>query len=52
MKSAHGGWISRGPGKGKDRDQNIETGKVEGSTVGRAGGRKGMANTAGDIFTY
>ena len=34
-KSAHGGWISRGLGsrglgKGKDRDQNLSTGKTEG----------------------
>ena len=28
-KKAHGGWISRGLGKEKDRDQNMAIGKAE-----------------------
>ena len=27
-KSAHGGWVSRGLGKGNDRDQNMAMGKT------------------------
>ena len=30
-KPAHGRWISRGLGKGKDRDQNIATSSVSGN---------------------
>ena len=46
-KSAHGEWISRRLGKGKDRDQNMATGKAEvGRQIGRSEGRKGMAKGA------
>ena len=38
-KKAHGGWISRGLGKGKNRDQNMATGKVEvGQWIGQIRG--------------
>ena len=30
-KKAHGGWINRGLGKGKDGDQNVATGRAEGN---------------------
>ena len=45
-KSAHGGWVSRGLGKGKDRDQNLATGQAEGSRWDRSEGRKDMAKEA------
>ena len=38
-KSARGGWISRGLGKGNDRYQNMATGKAEvGQQIGQVRG--------------
>ena len=35
-KSAHGGWIGRGLGKGKDRNQNLVTVNSEGNRWDRS----------------
>ena len=45
-KSAHGGWISRGLGEGKNGDQNLATGRAEGNRWDRSEGRKDMAKDA------
>ena len=38
-KKAHSGWISRGLGKWKNRDQNMATGKAElGQQIGQVRG--------------
>ena len=38
-KSAHGGWINRGLGKGEDRDQNAAPVRAEGDRTDRVGQR-------------
>ena len=45
-KTAHVGRIRRGLGKRKNRDQNLATGKAEGSRWDRSEGRKDMAKEA------
>ena len=45
-KSAHGGRISRGIGKGTDKGQSMAADEAEGNRWGRSEGRKGMAEGA------
>ena len=42
----HGGWIGRGLGTGKSRDQNMAAGNAEGSSEGRKGMTKGTQGQA------